>query len=232
MSNTMTESVAEVYLQCEQVARSFSEAESTVEVLRGIDLAIHAGERVAIVGSSGSGKSTLLNVLSGLDQPTSGAVSLAGQNLADLSENNLAKLRNENMGFVFQFHHLLGEFSALENVSIPLLMRQMPVNEVESAATEMLERVGLGHRLSHKPSQLSGGERQRVAIARALVSKPKVVLMDEPTGNLDQHTGEEVQQLILELNQQLDTAFVIVTHDMKLAASLDRVLKLSDGLLV
>lgn len=216
-------------LCCQNVARSFHEAEVSVDVLRGINLDIQSGERIAIVGTSGSGKSTLLNLLSGLDKPSSGEVFLAGQPLSWLSEDRLAQLRNEHMGFVFQFHHLLGEFSALENVAIPLLMREQPIPDVTAAATDVLTRVGLAHRLHHRPAQLSGGERQRVAIARALVSKPKIVLMDEPTGNLDKHTGQEVQKLILELNQELQIAFVIVTHDMDLAKSLDRVLYLSDG---
>lgn len=216
-------------LCCQNVVRSFDEAGVSVDVLRGINLDIQTGERIAIVGTSGSGKSTLLNLLSGLDKPTSGEVFLAGKPLSSLSEDRLARLRNEHMGFVFQFHHLLGEFSALENVAIPLLMRKQSIADVTEAAIEVLTRVGLAHRLHHRPSQLSGGERQRVAIARALVSKPKIVLMDEPTGNLDQHTGQEVQKLILELNQELQIAFVIVTHDMTLAKSLDRVLYLSEG---
>lgn len=216
-------------LCCQNVSRSFNEADVSVDVLQGINLDIQSGERIAIVGTSGSGKSTLLNLLSGLDKPTGGEVFLAGQPLSSLNEDKLARLRNEHMGFVFQFHHLLGEFSALENVAIPLLMREQSIPNVTEAATDMLTRVGLGHRLHHRPAQLSGGERQRVAIARALVSKPKIVLMDEPTGNLDQHTGQEVQKLILELNQELQIAFVIVTHDMALAKSLDRVLYLSAG---
>lgn len=214
-----------------ELQRCYTDGGNQVEVLRGINLDIYPGERVAVVGSSGSGKSTLLNILSGLDRPTGGEVWLAGQSLNGLSENQLAKMRNQHLGFVYQFHHLLTEFSALENVAMPLLMRNDSLEDVTERAESILKRVGLGHRLSHKPAQLSGGERQRVAIARALVSEPGIVLMDEPTGNLDRHTGEDIQELMRELNQQLKTAFVIVTHDMQLASTMDRMLQMDDGLL-
>lgn len=220
-----------IMLQGRDLKRRFDEAGDVVEVLKGVDLDIYAGERIAIVGSSGSGKSTLLNILCGLDRPSEGEVQIAGTSLAGLNENQLAQVRNQNLGFVFQFHHLLNEFTALENVSMPLLMRDLPLAEVRSKAELLLDRVGLSHRLRHKPAQLSGGERQRVAIARALVSDPKLVLMDEPTGNLDQHTGDDIKALMLELNLELRTAFVVVTHDMQLADSMDRVLRLNDGLL-
>jgi len=219
-------------IQCVQVGRHYEDAGARVEVLNGVDLSIAAGDRIAIVGSSGSGKSTLLNILSGLDDPSSGEVFVGGQSLTGLNQNQRARLRNQHLGFVYQFHHLLAEFSALENVAMPLLLGKTPVAEARQRAAEILQRVGLGPRVSHKPAQLSGGERQRVAIARALVTEPGTVLMDEPTGNLDFHTAEEVQALMLELNQTLNTAFVVVTHDLELARRMDRVLRLSDGLLV
>lgn len=219
-------------ISCRGVTRVYQEGDNRLEVLRGIDLSIEAGGRVAIIGSSGSGKSTLLNILGGLDYPSSGEVEIDGQLVNPMSENQRARLRNRTLGFVYQFHHLLAEFSALENVAMPLLLAKTPLPEVEQRAREMLSRVGLAARLEHKPSQLSGGERQRVAIARALVSRPQTVLMDEPTGNLDRHTAEEIQALMLELNETLNTAFVVVTHDAQLASQMDRILRIDDGLLL
>ncbi len=217
---------------CEQVSKIYEEGGVTLAVLQGINLRVSPGERVAIVGSSGSGKSTLLNILGGLDRPTSGVVTVMGTPLASLNENQCARLRNEALGFVYQFHHLLGEFSALENVAMPLLLRPgVRREEIEQRARDLLCRVGLEKRLQHKPAQLSGGERQRVAIARALVTHPRTVLMDEPTGNLDRHTADDVQALMLELNEQLDTAFVVVTHDQMLASRMDRILHLDEGVL-
>ncbi|MEH6650697.1 MAG: lipoprotein-releasing ABC transporter ATP-binding protein LolD [Motiliproteus sp.] len=219
-------------LSCRGIGKSYVEADNELVVLRDLHLEIAAGERVAIIGSSGSGKSTLLNIMSGLDDPSQGEVRLLNQPLAQLNENKRAALRNQALGFVYQFHHLLSEFSALENVAMPLLIGKTPIAEVEPRARAILERVGLGPRADHKPAQLSGGERQRVAIARALVTEPATVLMDEPTGNLDRTTAEAIQALMLELNRSLNIAFVVVTHDSELAGQMDRVLKLDDGQLL
>ncbi len=215
-------------LRCESLCRVYEDGGRTVTVLENVELSLSAGEKIAVIGASGSGKSTLLNLLGGLDNPTSGRVLMAGQDLARLGEKALCQLRNRRLGFVYQFHHLLPEFDARENVGMPLLIAGLPRAEAWRRAAAMLDRVGMSHRLDHRPGQLSGGERQRVAIARALVGSPDVVLMDEPTGNLDPHSAAQVLALIDELGQE-SAAFVVVTHDPAIARQMNRTLELRDG---
>jgi lipoprotein-releasing system ATP-binding protein len=224
--------MSELVLEAEGVVREFREGTSTLRVLDGLDLRLQRGECVAIVGASGSGKTTLLQILGGLDRPTLGSVRIEGRDLHALNEIERSALRNRTIGFIYQFHHLLPEFSALENVAMPLLVRRMATAEAKSRSTAILEEVGLGARLTHRPHQLSGGERQRAAVARALVTEPALVLADEPTGNLDGRNAEQVFELMLRLNRDRRTTLVIVTHDTRLAARMDRVLTLTEGRLV
>jgi lipoprotein-releasing system ATP-binding protein len=221
--------MSEAVLACRGLSKTYGMGDVAVPVLRGIDLEVRGGESVAIVGASGSGKSTLLHLLGGLDLPTEGSVTLRGQELTRLDAAAQGRLRNKALGFVYQFHHLLPEFSALENVSMPLAIRRMPEAEMRGRAAAMLEEVGLGHRLSHRPGELSGGERQRVAVARALVTNPACVMADEPTGNLDRENAARIFDLILELNRRHGAAFIMVTHDATLAARMQRTLTIADG---
>jgi len=223
--------MTEPVLQARNVHKSFTQGPVTLQVLGGIELAIAPAERVAIVGASGSGKTTLLQILGGLDRPSLGAVLVEGQDIHALTEEARGTLRNRALGFVYQFHHLLPEFSALENVAMPLLVRRMRPAEARARSRELLERVGLGERLTHRPHQLSGGERQRAAVARALVTEPRIVLADEPTGNLDGNNAEQVFALMLELNRERGTSLVVVTHDTRLAARMERMLTLEGGVL-
>ena len=225
----MSDGPTEGVLVCRSIVRQFREGDSTLEVLRGVDLTVREAERLAIIGTSGSGKTTLLQIMGGLDDPTSGEVRVNGQSIANIDEKDKSALRNQFIGFVYQFHHLLPEFSAKENVAMPLLIRRLRKDEAMQQAADLLSRVGLGERLDHKPGELSGGERQRAAVARALITRPKLVLADEPTGNLDAGNGQHVLQLMLELNQELNTSLVIVTHDHSIAGQMDRVLVLEDG---
>jgi lipoprotein-releasing system ATP-binding protein len=221
--------MSEFVLEARDVQKNFTQGPVVLEVLRGLNFCASAGERIAIVGASGSGKTTLLQILGGLDRPTTGHVFVSGQDIHELSENARGMLRNRALGFVYQFHHLLPEFSAVENVAMPLLIRRTPVAEARDRATEILERVGLGRRLEHRPYQLSGGERQRAAVARALVTEPKILLADEPTGNLDGQNAEGVFELMLELNRERGTSLVVVTHDLRLANRMERVYEIQDG---
>ena len=218
-------------LDCRGVVRRFNEGASTLEVLHGVDLVVQAAERVAIIGASGSGKTTLLQIMGGLDEPDEGEVFINGEPMHGTNEAAKGDLRNRNIGFVYQFHHLLAEFSAEENVALPLMIRRESRADAIAKARDLLGRVGLGERLTHKPGELSGGERQRAAVARALITRPPLVLADEPTGNLDSGNGGHVLNLMLELNQELQTSLIVVTHDHSIAARMDRVLVLEDGTL-
>lgn len=228
----MNDSVSNSVLHCQNLTKTFVEGERKLVVLDALQLQLARGERLAVVGASGAGKTTLLQLLGGLDLPTSGSVAIDGKDITQLDEVERGLMRNRHMGFIYQFHHLLPEFSAQENVAMPLLIRRSDSGQALALAAELLEKVGLGERLTHKPSQLSGGERQRAAVARALVTKPDFVLADEPTGNLDSRTGDRVFELMLELNQTAGTALVVVTHDLNIARRMQRIVELVDGKLI
>ena len=223
--------MTDAVLECRNVVREFSEGQSTLQVLRGVNLAVRPSERLAIIGASGSGKTTLLQIMGGLDEPTDGGVLVNGAPMHGTNERAKGDLRNKYIGFIYQFHHLLPEFTAEENVAMPLLIRREPKPDALAKARDLLDRVGLGERLTHKPGELSGGERQRAAVARALITRPQLVLADEPTGNLDAGNGEHVLNLMLELNEELQTSLIIVTHDHSIAERMDRILVLEDGVL-
>ena len=224
--------VREPVIDCRHLAKTYAQDLVPVEVLTDVNLQVMPGEKLAIVGASGSGKSTLLHLLGGLDIPTNGHVKINGRNMGELSDANRGRLRNEALGFIYQFHHLLPEFTALENVAMPLLIRGFNTDKAAYKAEVLLERVGLSARMSHKPSELSGGERQRVAIARALITEPKVVLADEPTGNLDRKTADQALELMMRLNKGMYTSLLVVTHDTLLASKMDTVYRLQDGTLI
>lgn len=229
MSNAMTDNA--IVLRASRIAKTYEEGGLHTDVLSDVSFALKRGETLAIVGASGSGKSTLLHILGGLDTLTKGEVEVEGQVLSKLSDAERGRVRNRSLGFIYQFHHLLPEFTALENVCMPLLIRGMAISEAQKRATDLLQRVGLGKRMEHKPAELSGGERQRCAVARALVTRPACVLGDEPTGNLDEGNANHVYELMLELNREIGTSFILVTHDSRLAARMDRTLELHNGVL-
>jgi lipoprotein-releasing system ATP-binding protein len=231
MNSEAEVATAETVLECRGLAKSFREGSERLEVLREVNFQVQRGQRLAIIGSSGSGKSTLLHLLGGLDTPSAGSVWVAGQELSRMSDTGRGRLRNRKLGFIYQFHHLLPEFTALENVAMPLLIRGEAPAQAAMRAAELLDRVGLKQRLTHKPGELSGGERQRAAVARALITEPACVLADEPTGNLDRYSAEQVFEQMLELNRALGTSFVVVTHDSALAARMEAVWRLADGVL-
>ncbi|MBV1879431.1 MAG: lipoprotein-releasing ABC transporter ATP-binding protein LolD [Pseudomonadales bacterium] len=221
--------MSEVIIKVDDLYKKYRQGGNDLQILKGISFEVKPAERIAIVGLSGSGKSTLLHLLAGLDKPDAGTVTIQGENIQQLVEKELCRLRNQSLGFIYQFHHLLAEFSALENTAMPLLIGGMKKSTAMTEASELLEKVGLGGRLKHRPGQMSGGERQRVAIARALVAKPACVLADEPTGNLDEETAAQVDELMLDLSRQLQTSFIVVTHNLKLAARMDKVFELHNG---
>ena len=224
--------MTDIVLKAQSVRKSYQQGSFNVPVLKDINLEVQRGEQIAVVGASGTGKSTLLHLLGGLDSPTDGSVLIDGQDISKLNEIERSRLRNYKIGFVYQFHHLLPEFTALENVMMPLLVRRLPTDEVRRKASTLLDQVGLGHRAEHKPAELSGGERQRAAIARALIIDPVCLLADEPTGNVDRQNARNIQRLIMDLDRRFEVSLIVATHDMQLASSIERVLKLENGRLV